>query len=149
MSPDARSATVVVGYDGSAPARRAAAHAVWLAGGGRIVLVHVQEATPPRATSRWRELLDADREAGRRAMLDAAPEEVPALSDADWEARLVSGAPAQAIIEAAREARADAIVVGSRGFVSGTDRLGSVSAELLRHADRPVTVIPPGAVGDR
>jgi hypothetical protein len=24
-----------------------------------------------------------------------------------------------------------------------------VSAELLRHADRPVTVIPPGAVGDR
>ena len=64
-----------------------------------------------------------------------------------WEARLASGAPARAIAEVAREVGADAIVVGSRGFVSVAERLGSVSAELVRDADRPVTVIPPGAVG--
>lgn len=139
-------ATVVVGYDGSAAARCAVAYAVWLAGGGRVVLVHAHEAAPSRATSHWRELLDADQEAGRRAMLEAAPEEVPALRDAAWEARLETGAPAHAIAQVAREVDAVAIVVGSRGFVSGVDRLGSVSSELVRHADRPVTVIPPGAV---
>jgi nucleotide-binding universal stress UspA family protein len=149
MASDSRSATVVVGYDGSAASRSAVAYAVWLAAGGRVILVHAREPSPPRATSRWRELLDADQESGRRAMLDAAPQEAPELEGADWAARLATGPPARAIAEVAAEIGADAIVVGSRGFVSGAERLGSVSVALLREADRPVTVIPPAAVRHR
>ncbi|MGZ4398787.1 MAG: universal stress protein [Gaiellaceae bacterium] len=60
------------------------------------------------------------------------------------EAELATGRPADAILDLARERGADMIVVGShgRGFV---DRIlcGSVSAELVKRADRPVLVARP------
>jgi nucleotide-binding universal stress UspA family protein len=50
---------------------------------------------------------------------------------------------AEAIVRIAGEVDADAIVVGSRGYGSLSAMLGSVSHELLRISDRPVTVIGP------
>jgi nucleotide-binding universal stress UspA family protein len=139
--------TVVVGYDGSEPSRAAIAHAVGTNQHVNVVIVHAREPLRPHPTSRWRELLDAHGEEHAQAVLDAiVREEAGVLAGVSWEARLASGRPADAILEVAREVRADAIVVGSHGYRPDTTAvLGSVSGELLRRADVPVTVIPPGA----
>ena len=138
--------TIVVGYDGSAPAREAVRHAVSLAHGGKIYVVHAYDAPPPQLTSRWQELLAQDHAERAQSVLDAILlEGNDELAGADWEARLEPGRPAQAICAVAREVDADTIVVGSHGYGPVTALLGSVSHELIRVADRPVTVIPPGA----
>jgi nucleotide-binding universal stress UspA family protein len=138
--------TIVVGYDGSAPAREAVRHAVTLAEGGRIVLVHAYDAPPPTLSDRWRELLAHDHVERAQSVLDAIlREDNDALAGADWEARLAPGSPAEAILGVAQEVDADTIVVGSHGYGPMSALLGSVSHELLHIADRPVAVIPPGA----
>ena len=53
------------------------------------------------------------------------------------------GHPADALVAAAKKARAAMIVVGSTGPRSSL--LGSVSADVSRHAPCPVVVLPPGA----
>jgi len=138
--------TVVVGYDGSLPARAAIRHAVRMAGDGRVVIVHAHQAAPEHLAERWRTILEADHEARGHAVLDAILlEGNDELADADWEARLEPGAPADAILRVAREVGADGIVVGSHGYGPLSALLGSVSQALVRKADRPVTIIPPGA----
>jgi nucleotide-binding universal stress UspA family protein len=150
-APETTRRTVVVGYDGSFSARQAVAHGVALAGGGgRVVIVHAREAEPRQMTSRWRELLEADHEEHGRAILDSILlEGNDKLANADWETRLVAARPAEAILAVADELDADAIVVGSHGYSSVSALVGSVSHELLRVADRPVTVIPPQCIERR
>lgn len=65
------------------------------------------------------------------------------LGDANWQARLAAGHPAQAILGVAHEVGADHVVVGSHGYGPVSALLGSVSDELLRISDLPVMVIPP------
>jgi nucleotide-binding universal stress UspA family protein len=57
------------------------------------------------------------------------------------EPEVLEGDPADRILELARMRDVDLIVVGSRGLgpIAGT-LLGSVSREVLQHADRPVLV---------
>ena len=57
------------------------------------------------------------------------------------ETELLEGSPAKAILDLARSRGVDLIVVGSRGLgaVKGA-LLGSVSLEIVHHADRPVLV---------
>lgn len=148
MSADPVMRAVVVGYDGSALARAAVAHAVRLAGGGRVVLVYARAAPPPRMTARWQELLSADDAAsGEAALADIARGDSPDLDGASWEARVVPGPPADALVAVARDVGADVVVVGSHGYGGIEPTLGSVSNALLRIADRPVMVIPRAAVG--
>jgi nucleotide-binding universal stress UspA family protein len=138
--------TIVVGYDGSNPARLAVREAVRLAHGGRVIVVHAYDEPPPQLTERWRALLAEDHKERAQATLDAILlEGNDELSDARWEARLEPGAPAEAILHVAREVDADTIVVGSHGYGAVSALLGSVSHDLLQKADRPVTVIPPNA----
>jgi nucleotide-binding universal stress UspA family protein len=61
-----------------------------------------------------------------------------------YETELLEGSPAQAVLELARSRDVDLIVVGSRGLgaVKGA-LLGSVSSEIVHHADRPVLVARP------
>jgi nucleotide-binding universal stress UspA family protein len=56
--------------------------------------------------------------------------------------RGVSGLPAEAILDAAKDA--DLIVLGSRG-AGGFSRLlmGSVSSQVTHHAHVPVLIVPP------
>jgi nucleotide-binding universal stress UspA family protein len=137
-------ATIVVGYDGSAQARAAVRHATAMAEGGRVIAVHAYEAPPPQLTSRWRELLEHEHHDQAQSVLDAILlEGNDELADANWEARLAHGKPAKALLDVAHEVDADAIVVGSHGYGPVSAILGSVSHELLRNADLPVTVIPP------
>jgi nucleotide-binding universal stress UspA family protein len=53
------------------------------------------------------------------------------------------GHPADALVAAAKKARAAMIVVGSTGPRSSL--LGSISADVSRRAPCPVVVVPPGA----
>jgi nucleotide-binding universal stress UspA family protein len=61
-----------------------------------------------------------------------------------YESELLTGSPATTILELARSRDVDLIVVGSRGFgaLKGAV-LGSVSSEIVHHADRPVLVARP------
>src|SRR5918993_3366417 len=96
--------TIVVGYDGSDHAKQAVRHAVSLAQGGRIVLVHAYDAPPPTLTARWRELLEHDHVERAQSVLDAILlEGNDELASAQWEARLAPGHPAQAILDLAHE----------------------------------------------
>jgi nucleotide-binding universal stress UspA family protein len=136
---------IVVGYDGSEPSRAAVRHAVDVAP-GPVVVVHAYETPPPQLTSRWRELLAQEHAEQAQSVLDAILlEGNDELADATWEARLVAGHPAQALLGVAHEVGADAIVVGSHGYGPVSALLGSVSHELLRISDVPVTVIPPAS----
>ena len=139
--------TIVAGYDGSPSSRAAVAHAITLAAGGRVVVVHAHEAAPEHLNARWREVLDADHLERARAVLDEILLDDNAdLAGARWEGRLEPGDPADAILRIAEEVGAEALVVGSHGYGPFAALLGSVAHELVRRADRPVTVLPIGAV---
>lgn len=136
--------TFVVGYDGSVSAREAVRQAVQIARGGRVIIVHAVDAPPPQLSAKWRELLEQDHAERAQAVLDAIVlEGNDEVADAQWETRVATGSPADAVMEVARQENADAIVVGTHGYGPLTALLGSVSHELLREADRPVLVIPP------
>jgi hypothetical protein len=56
---------------------------------------------------------------------------------------LIDGDPVTALLRAAREQRAELIVVGARGTGDHPGLLlGSTSLQLVSEADRPVTVVP-------
>jgi nucleotide-binding universal stress UspA family protein len=147
--PDRQRPKLVVGHDGSDPARRAVRHALAAGPNVDVVVVHAREAPSAHATARWRELLATDEQTARAALDSAVEDDAAGLEGAAWETRLVTGRPADGILSVAREVGADGIVVGSHGYSMVTGALGSVSAELLQRAHVPVTVIPPAAVPTR
>ena len=133
---------IVVGYDGSQPARAAVAWAADRSGrSGKVYVVHSLGAPADEPLP-----YDKRHERGKAILNALILEGGNALIDVDYELELVAGEPAGAIAEAAREHDADEIVIGSRGFGRVRSALGSVSHELLHVADRPVMVIPYGAV---
>ena len=136
---------VVVGYDGSPPARAALAYATGrTATGGRIVAVHAFQ--PPSdwlGSPYYQRALDASQEHGRELLRTLEEESDPKLELAT---SLLEGPPARAIIAAADARDADEIVIGSRGFGRLRGVLGSVSHAVLHEANRPVVVIPADAV---
>ena len=75
------------------------------------------------------------------SMIDAAVKTL-ARAKVDFRERREVGDIATTIVEVARKARADLIVMGARGrgAVSGM-LLGSVSGKVLAQADVPVTIV--------
>jgi nucleotide-binding universal stress UspA family protein len=141
--------TVLAPTDLSPAGNRAVPYAyALLAGhGGVVELCHVHERalpTPPYAYDRPEGKLDAE---GRRR-LEA---ELRGLVPRDAEARGITthvtvidgGEAATAIRQGAERLAADAIVLGTHGR-GGARRalIGSVSAEVMRHAGRPVFIVP-------
>jgi nucleotide-binding universal stress UspA family protein len=139
---------ILVGLDGSAGSARALAWAIELAKAlkAEIVAVHVVELLTPSALGLGLapiELPDDWVDELRHRFEDewAAP-----LKQAGIRYRTVfeTGAPAPALIATAREEHPDLIVTGSRGLGGfGELILGSVSHQLVLHAQMPVVVIPP------
>jgi nucleotide-binding universal stress UspA family protein len=86
-------------------------------------------------------LADKAREAAQ-AEVDSVLANVGDSRPSSVTVRGVSGLPAEAILEAAKDA--DLIVVGSRG-AGGFSRLlmGSVSSQVTHHAHVPVLIVPP------
>jgi nucleotide-binding universal stress UspA family protein len=150
----ARIARFVVGIDGSALARRAAALVARLRApaGGRVTLVGVIEplsvpsnALLPRSirATLLRELAAMQAESQRR-MQDELDRAARGLKDAGWSVRTVvrSGAPLAMLLETVRAEAADVLAVGARG-TGGVERLllGSVASGALNRCPVPVLVV--------
>jgi nucleotide-binding universal stress UspA family protein len=135
---------IVWASDGSEHSDRALDYVRELAGTNstRVVAVHVKEVTVGRAAG-YPVQIDED-EVERKIQ-----DQTEALKGAGIDATYVQcgatgGGAAHAIAEAAKDAEADVIVVGTRGQgpISGL-LLGSVTHRLLHVADRPVLAVPP------
>ena len=160
-SPQATPKTIVVGYDGTAPAehalRRAAEYARAFA--AKVVVVSVAAPQPlaevgapgafgllpyyayPAGGSG--QVVERDEQ-----LWEQHRERVQALfADADLQIEFagVPGEPAQELIDAAEQRRAELIIVGTRepGFL---ERLfgGSVSQDVARRARCDVLIVHPG-----
>ena len=133
---------VLVATDFSASSVRAADLACRLMNGsGRLTLAHVMDARDAGATAVLGAPTGFEGSVGRAfdLVISRLPEPRPDVSR-----RVLTGAPGQAIIEAAQTCDADLIVAGSHGHGFLTRLvLGSVSQKLVRHAGCSVLIAPP------
>lgn len=143
---------IVVGLDGSAHSRRAAAFVARLTPprGGRVTFVRVVEPvrmpSTPLLPGAMRAQIAGQAEAMNRARHKLARRQVEAAAAAvgrsGWRARGVvrAGLPLAELLSAVRAERADLLVVGARGAGTLTHfLLGSVTEAALKHA--PVAVL--------
>ncbi|WP_408956690.1 universal stress protein [Natrinema sp. 74] len=126
---------VLVPMDDSEPARAALEHALEWEPADRLTVVHAMDELEASYGGRSTGS-EPDFFAGVRAVADGY--------DATLETAVVTGTgTADAILEYADEANADAIVMGSEGK-AGVSRmlLGSVAESVTRRAEIPVTIVP-------
>lgn len=137
---------IVVGIDGSHHARQALEWAVKHAAAEHAPLTVL--TVHPVAGGAWLgtpiiDTQDSEQaETARQSAQDAVDTVIKELDvrPSDVTVRAVSGMPAQALIEASRDA--DVIVVGSRGTGGFAGLLtGSVSSQVVNHAACPVVVV--------
>jgi nucleotide-binding universal stress UspA family protein len=141
-------APVVVGVDGSPDSLIAAGYAFEAAASRGVGVEAVRAWTPPAAP--WHTdvrplAVDADELAAseRHALTDSLAGWREKYPDVPVRTHIVAGGAARAMIGMSRSAQL--VVVGSRGL--GGFRgllLGSVSQQLLHHADCPVAVVREG-----
>jgi nucleotide-binding universal stress UspA family protein len=161
-TPSGTQKTIVVGYDGTAPAehalRRAAEYARAFV--AKVVVVSVAapqplvEAGAPGAFGLWPYYAYPAGDPGQvverdEQLWEQHRERVQALfADADLQVEFagVAGEPAQELVDAAEQHQAELIIVGTRepGFL---ERLfgGSVSEDVARRARCDVLIVHPGA----
>lgn len=134
---------ILVGYDGSAQARKALHVALEVAKAFRGEVLALAVVRPPEFAEVPEELEGFLEEAERR--LSEAfyfAEEEAAKRGVPLEARLQVGHPAETLIRVAEGEGFDLIVLGRRGLTT-IERwmLGSVSERVLRYAHCPVLVV--------
>lgn len=141
---------IVVAYDGSEPSRAAVRYAATRAGAtGKVIVVHCFGLP-----SEWFGAVVAEpiaiehSERGQAVLDDLMMTDGDVLADVDFEVELIGGEPAKTVNRIAEVNHADEIVLGTRGAGRVASLLGSVAQDVIRHADRPVVVIPYDAVRD-
>ena len=135
---------VVIGFDGSADARRALAWAEALSAGESDVLLHLVQAlgTPtlrgPVTAEELANLL-AEHEQSSRSALE---EEVARLTSNGLHAEAVVRRwfPAETLIEHAEQVAAQLVVLGTHGAGRARFLLGSTTSEVVRGAHSPILV---------
>ena len=149
--------TVLLCYDGSEPARHAIATASSLVRADAWRVVVAWQPLAAVSTFAWGSAMDAQTldtvDAQAREAADAlVADGLAAARDAGLEAEgylaEAIGPVWAAIVDAAEQLDAAAIVLGSRGLTGLKNvLLGSVSEGVVRHAGRPVLVVhrPPAA----
>jgi nucleotide-binding universal stress UspA family protein len=133
---------ILVATDGSENGRYALDEAVELAAaaGAKLTVVYVRHAPlPVLGEPVYQRSLSAELRHANETVAIATG--VAHTAGVEAEAEVLEGDPAKRIIELARLRDVDLIVVGSRGLgaLTGT-LLGSVSRDVLHHADRPVLI---------
>jgi len=141
--PPLRVRRIVVAYDGSDASVRAVQFALrFMAGeGAEIWIVHATD--PPRTVAEPR---TEEEQGSESTAIEQSLRAIQSAADPSGIRMHVwvrEGKAANVVLDAAAEARADLIVVGTRGL-RGASRLllGSVSTEVMTHSNRPVTVVP-------
>lgn len=137
---------VVVGYDASPGSREALEYAVDAVGvEGTVYVVHAY----PRpygwlGEPNYQQQLDVALDRAVATIADLCGERGGPLDRVAWEPEIIGDDPASAIAAVAAARHADEIVIGSRrGFGPLRALRRSVTNDLMRLADAPVTVIPP------
>lgn len=153
--------TLLLAYDGSDDAKAALEHAAGLLPGATARVLSVWEPlmlTILRSgagglgvgyTGDSTEIDDAARTACADCATEGAGLAIAAGLDASPRVAVSEGDLARTILEAAEDLDAGVVVLGTRGL--GGVRsflLGSVSHQVLQHADRPVMVVPSAARAD-
>lgn len=147
--------TLILGYDGSDCGKQALDHTIEVArhlDDGEVFVVSAFEFSigyvpmgmtdsPLMISAEYDQHVDLVKGACDRQVADATAKLEAAGVNASGEAR--EGKPVDVLLEAAREKKAAAIVVGSHGegAVSAAF-LGSTALKLLHHSDIPVLVVP-------
>jgi nucleotide-binding universal stress UspA family protein len=132
--------TIVVAVDGSDHAHKGVPIAAELAklAGGKVLVLHVREHDRARGQA-WELETEEEAQAVVRRALDEV-KKAGATAEGDV-IRALHGTVAQALVDSAREHKADTIVVGSRGLTDLTGLvLGSVAHKLIHLSDVPVLV---------
>ncbi len=147
--------TLILGYDGSDCARKALTHTAALvrgAGGARVIVLNAYQFSigyvpmgmtdsPLMMTAEYGDHIELLRQHGED-VVDAAAEELEAAGAA-VERVVVDDDPVDALLAAAKEHKADLIVVGSHGEgAMSAAFLGSTAMKLLHHSEVPVLVVP-------
>jgi nucleotide-binding universal stress UspA family protein len=131
---------IVLAVDGSDHAHRAVPIAAELAklAGGKVMVFHVREHDMSRG-----QLWELETESEANAVVKRAVDELKkAGAAADGKViRTAHGKVAEALVDSARDSKADAIVLGSRGLsdLAGLV-LGSVAHKVIHLSDKTVVV---------
>lgn len=134
--------TILLATDGSAPANRAATHALEQAEqhGSELHAVYVVD------TEKYAEPALSSAELETMAIEDWGNEQLEEIEeraasvDVDVSTRCCHGKPYKEIISYADQIDADFIVLGYQGH-SHTEQIGSVSDRVVQNAGRPVFVV--------
>jgi nucleotide-binding universal stress UspA family protein len=133
---------IVVGYDGSEPARRAIEVAFNLAGeDDRVTIVTAYHLPPEIKSYEFFEDLAAVFKQAAEELLGSAREIVPEHRP-DVHYQVVEGGAADALADFARKSGADLLVVGCMGAGPVRSMIGSVTHKLLHVTPCPVIVVP-------
>ena len=150
---------ILIAYDGSEPARAAVREAGALFAPARALVLTVWEPgltqvmLMPDATGMGGTMLPYDpgvardiERASEEHALEVAADGARLASEVGLDASAITAAddltPQDAIVAAAEQHAARAIVIGSRGLRGLKSKLlGSTSAHVLQHAQRPVVVV--------
>lgn len=139
--------TIVVGIDGSDASKQALRWAIQEARvhGARVTALHAWETPAPVPEVGPMPAIDLVdfvgefRGAAEKRAADVVEEVVGDDTSVTVEPVAVEGSPAEALIDASRNA--DLVVVGSRGHGGFTSLLlGSVSHQVAQHAECPVVI---------
>jgi len=140
--------TIVVGTDGSATAEQAVAHAAKLAalGGGALHVVTAVSSMPSVVAPEMMAAVGTQwTEAGNQLAEDALGRAASIAAEAgvaSTTTHVLTGEPADCLLQVAEDVKADLLVVGNKGM-QGAKRflLGSVPNRCAHHATCSVLIV--------
>jgi len=134
--------SILVGYDGSQQAEKAAEAAISLANAldAKLTIVAVARPPEPAVSVELEAMLDNAREHFEHDFMRLA--ERARRCELGIETEILVGHPAEQIIHKAETMKADLVVLGHRGTsMFHKWIMGSISEKVLKHAHCPVMVV--------
>ena len=135
---------ILIGYDGSANAKKALEYAIDIAMHARaeVTIATAFARVPEAASEPIAQTLRAALTAEAQHLAEMAAEQARACGIEPVGVEVMEGPPAESLLRSAMNNRCDCIVVGARGRGEMTGLLlGSVSDRLVQYARVPVLIV--------